>query len=59
MSLFVHYDVDWHLNVALFFLLCVSVAGIYGAMTAGKRIFYVQVLPALIASLVVLYVKMA
>ena len=29
-SLFIT-DVDWHFNVALFFLLCVSVAGIYGA----------------------------
>ena len=52
-------DVDWHLNVALFFLLCVSVAGIYGAMTAGKRIFYVQAMPALIASLIVVYLKFA
>ena len=56
-SLFIT-DADWHLNVALFFLACVSVAGIYGAMTAGKRIFYVQALPALIASLLVIYLKM-
>ena len=57
-SLFIT-DTDWHLNVALFFLLCVSVAGIYGAMTAGKRIFYVQALPALVASILVIYLKMA
>ena len=50
-------DTEWHLNVALFFLLCVVVAGIYGAMTAGKRIFYVQAMPALIAALVVAYLK--
>ena len=55
-SLFIT-DENWHLNVALFFLLCVSVAGIYGAMTAGKRIFYVQALPALIAVAVVAYLK--
>ena len=48
-------DEEWRLKVALFFLLCVSVAGIYGAMTAGKRIFYVQALPALIASAIVAY----
>ncbi len=57
-SLFIT-DGEWYLNVALFFLLCVSVAGIYGAMTAGKRIFYVQALPALIASMLVVYLKMA
>jgi putative membrane protein len=50
-------DSEWHLNVALFFLLCVAVAGIYGAMTAGKRIFYVQAMPALIAAAVVAYLK--
>ena len=50
-------DADWHLNVALFFLLTVSVAGIYGAMTAGKRIFYVQALPALLGTAVVSYLK--
>ncbi len=52
-------DADWHLNVALFFLGCVVVAGIYGAMTAGKRIFYVQAVPAIIAGLVVLFLKMS
>ena len=50
-------DTEWHLNVALFFLVCVSVAGCYGAMTAGKRIFYVQALPAIVAALVVAYLK--
>ncbi len=57
-SLFIS-DVDWHLNVALFFLLCVSVAGVYGGMTAGKRIFYVQAMPAMIAALIVAYIKYA
>lgn len=35
-------------NIALFFLGCVTVAGIYGALTASKKIFFVQALPALI-----------
>ena len=55
-SLFIS-DAEWHFNVALFFLLCVVVAGCYGAMTAGKRIFYVQAVPAILATLVVLYLK--
>jgi putative membrane protein len=46
-------DENWQQNVAIFFLSCVSIAGIYGAMTAGKRIFFVQALPALIALAVV------
>ncbi|MCY7355112.1 MAG: DUF1304 domain-containing protein [Lysobacter sp.] len=37
------------LDVALFFLGCVVVAGIYGAMTFSRRIFFVQALPALAA----------
>ena len=33
----------------LFFLACVVVAGIYGAATVNRRIFFVQALPALLA----------
>ena len=39
----------WQTNVALFFLACVLVAGLYGAFTAEKKIFFVQALPALMA----------
>ncbi|SPF76354.1 hypothetical protein ALP8811_01358 [Aliiroseovarius pelagivivens] len=42
-------DLAWSHNIALFFLLCVAVAGIFGAATASKKIFQVQALPALIA----------
>lgn len=42
-------DPAWSLNVAIFFLSCVCVAGIYGAISASKKIFYTQALPALIA----------
>ncbi len=47
-------DPVWSKNVATFFLLCVSVAGIYGGVTAGKKIFFIQAVPALI-TLGVLY----
>ena len=33
----------------LFFLTCVVLAGLYGAATVNKRIFFVQALPALLA----------
>lgn len=41
-------DAHWQSNIQLFFLGCVAVAGIYGALTASKRIFVVQALPALL-----------
>jgi putative membrane protein len=36
-------------SIKLFFLGCVVVAGVYGAMTASRRILFVQALPAAIA----------
>lgn len=50
-------NVEWSSNIRLFFLGCVAVAGIFGALTASKKIFYVQALPALIAILLVLISK--
>ena len=39
--------------VKIFFLLCVTVAGIYGALTVGTRILLIQTVPAAIALLAV------
>jgi len=33
-------------DIKVFFLLCILVAGLYGAATASKRILFVQALPA-------------
>ncbi len=41
----------WSKNIAIFFLSCIIIAGIYGAITASKRIFYVQALPAILGVL--------
>jgi len=35
--------------VKVFFLLCVAIAGLYGAATASRKILFVQALPALLA----------
>lgn len=35
-------DAQWSQNVSIFFLGCVLVAGIYGALTADKKIFMFQ-----------------
>lgn len=52
-SLFISNEI-WQKNVALFFLGCVAVAGIYGALTASKKIFYIQALPAIVAIVLLL-----
>lgn len=49
-SLFID-DLVWQRNVATFFLVCVAVAGLYGGITASKKIFTVQLAPAGIALL--------
>ena len=36
-------------QIKIFFLLCVIVAGLYGALTVSKRILFVQALPAAMA----------
>lgn len=38
----------------VYFLLCVIVAGVYGAMTASRKILYIQAVPGLLALLLVL-----
>lgn len=37
------------LHLKFFFLGCVIIAGLYGAYSANKRIFFMQALPAIIA----------
>ena len=44
----------WQTNIALFFLSCVAIAGIYGAISATKKIFFVQALPAILGIIAVL-----
>lgn len=47
-------DAIWATNVRLFFLTCVVIAGIFGAITTTKKIFFIQALPAILALLFVL-----
>lgn len=44
-----HPDPAFAWQVQMFFLACVAVAGIFGAMTASKKIFFIQTVPAVIA----------
>lgn len=41
-------------HIAVFFLICVIVAGVYGAATASRKILFVQALPAAIGLALVL-----
>ena len=47
-------DPEWSSNIAIFFLTCVIVAGTYGALSASKKIFVTQAVPAIIALIVLL-----
>lgn len=41
-------------SVKIFFLTCVLIAGIYGGLTASRKILLIQALPALIALILLL-----
>jgi len=45
---------EWSNNIAIFFLGCVLVAGLYGAWSVSKKIFYVQGFPALLGLILLL-----
>ncbi|MGL4234256.1 MAG: DUF1304 domain-containing protein [Casimicrobium sp.] len=47
---------DAGFQIKVFFLVCVLIAGLYGAATASKKILYVQALPAAIG-LVLLFLS--
>lgn len=51
---FFHHNPDVASQLKCFFLSCVIVAGIYGAFTVSKKIFFIQALPAVFALILVL-----
>ena len=46
-------ELGWQL--ALFFLACVAIAGIFGAATSSRRILFIQTVPAVVAMLAVMF----
>lgn len=46
-------DPSWQVHVATFFLLCVGVAGAYGALTVSRKILFAQFVPAMVALIAV------
>lgn len=45
---------EWSINISVFFLSCVVIAGIYGGLTVSKKIFITQAVPAILALVFVL-----
>ena len=45
----IHPNAAFAFQIKVFFLLCVIVAGVYGAATVSRRILYVQAVPAALA----------
>lgn len=41
-------NLEFSRNISFYFLGCVSIAGIYGAISADRKIFFKQALPALL-----------
>lgn len=52
----IHPDPGFSFQIKAFFLSCVIIAGIFGAMTLNKRIFFIQALPAMIGLAVLAFV---
>ncbi len=50
-------DTYWQCNVALFFLACVVIAGIYGGLSVSKKIMVVQGVPALVGLVLWILIK--
>lgn len=50
----IHPDSNFGLQIQVFFLCCVMVAGLYGAYSVSRRILFVQFAPAFLAAVLTL-----
>jgi putative membrane protein len=51
-------DLVWKENIIYFFLACIFIAGIFGAVSASKKILWVQSIPALLTFLIMYLLKL-
>ncbi|MEN9560064.1 MAG: hypothetical protein RLZZ502_1275 [Pseudomonadota bacterium] len=49
-------DTQQGLTIKVFFLVCIALAGVYGALSSNKKIIFIQTLPAVLA-LLLLYLS--
>ena len=52
-------NAEWSFNVQIFFLACVIIAAIFGAVRSSKSILFKQGVPAIFAILIVLFAHYA
>lgn len=50
-------DQNWQRQIAVFFLVCVAVAGLYGAWSVTTNTLYVQTIPAVLGLVLILVAK--
>lgn len=48
-------DPQWQTAITLFVMSCIAIAGIFGAVSVDKKIFFIQALHALIAIILLLF----
>ena len=53
---FFHPAPETGIQIILFFLSCIVIAGVYGAITAKISILYLQALPAFITAVLILFI---
>jgi putative membrane protein len=56
-ALLVH-DAEWQNKLFAFFLICVVLAGVYGASTLSKKIFFTQAVPAIVALVILCLINL-
>lgn len=49
----------WNSYISIFFLSCVAIAGIAGAITVSKKIFWIQGFPAIIALFLIYFEQLS
>ncbi len=51
-----HKNKTFSIQLQLFFLICILIAGVFGGFSASKKILFIQALPALV-TLVILFIS--
>lgn len=48
-------DIVWVENIRIFFLSCITIAGMYGGFSGSIKIFYIQGIPAILVLLLLVF----
>ena len=50
-----HSNIAFGMQIITFFLICIVAAGVYGGLTASKKIIYLQAVPAMVVLCIILF----